>query len=121
LYLKFRKLPFYKISILLKKTEQNESCRAITAVREFKETELDKIWHVLHVKCEEKWGRKLNSFDCVRISKRSPDYLKYISDRQQKKFNRYDDILSPDYTRELQIKNSSASGNPPSVNGRYRN
>lgn len=50
---------------------------------------------MVHLKCEEKWGRKLNSFDCVRISKRSPDYLKYLQDKQQKRFTNYDDILSP--------------------------
>ena len=90
-------LPFYKISISLKKTDQSVSGRSISVIREFSDTDLDRVWHMLHVKCLEKWGRQLSSFDCVLISKRSPDYLQFIRDRQQKKFIRYDDILSPEY------------------------
>ena len=69
----------------LKKSDQSVSGQTISVIREYKEPDLDRVWHMLHVKCEEKWGRKLSSFDCVKISKRSPHYLKWIKDRQKKK------------------------------------
>jgi hypothetical protein len=90
-------MPFYEIFISLKKTDQSISGRSISVIREYKDGDLDRVWHMLFVKCQEKWGHKLHLFDCVLISKRSPDYLKFIRDQQQKKFNRYDDILSPEY------------------------
>ena len=114
-------LPFYKITIGLKSTEQKDPKQTISVVREFKETDLDRIWHILNVKCEEKWGRKLNAFDCVKISKRSPDYRKYVRDRQQKAFNQYDDILSPEYTLVPTNKYSISDNSPQSVYGQYRN
>jgi hypothetical protein len=114
-------LPFYKITIGLKNTEQKEPRQTISVVREFGETDLDRIWHILHVKCEEKWGRKLHAFDCVKISKRSPDYRKYIRDRQQKTFNQYDDILSSDHTLIPSNKSSDSVNIPKSVYGQYRN
>jgi hypothetical protein len=75
---------------------------------------------MLHVKCEEKWGRKMNSFDCVTISKRSPHYLKWIKDRQQKKFNKYDDILSPVNIPKANF-DKPLNNSPQSANGKYRN
>ena len=113
-------MPFYKISVSLKKGDQPATRLNITVVREYQEPDLDRVWHMIHVKCEEKWGRKLNSFDCVRISKRSPDYLKYISDRQQKKFNKYDDILSP-VDIPAESKTRTESKKPQTINGKYRN
>ena len=113
-------MPFYKISISLKKGDQSVSGQMISVIREYKEPDLDRIWHMLHVKCEEKWGRKLSSFDCVRISKRSPHYLKWIKERQQKTFNNYDDILSPVYIPVLET-DKPLNKNPQSVNGKYRN
>ena len=56
-------MPFYKISISLKKSDQSVSGQTISVIRDYKEPDLDRVWHMLHVKCEEKWGRKLNSFD----------------------------------------------------------
>jgi len=114
-------LPFYKITIELKIAEQKEPRQTISVVREFRETDLDRIWHILNVKCEEKWGRKLNAFDCVKISKRSPDYRKYIRDRQQKAFNEYDDILSPDNILVPLNKPFDSINSPQSVYGQYRN
>jgi hypothetical protein len=114
-------LPYYKITIGLKNTEQKEPKRTISVVREFVETDLDRIWHILYVKSEEKWGRKLNAFDCVKISKRSPDYKKYVRDRQQKTFNQYDDILSPADTSIPSNKSSAPVNIPQSVYGQYRN
>jgi hypothetical protein len=113
-------LPFYKITISLKKSDQSAQKQAISVIREYEESDLDRVWHAVHVKCEQKWGRKLNSFDCVRISKRSPDYLKYVKDKQQKKFNNYDDILSPVYI-PMETKANSEPKRPQSVNGKYRN
>jgi len=113
-------LPFYKISVSLKKSDQPAARQTISVVREYLDSDLDRLWHMVHVKCEEKWGRKLNSFDCVRISKRSPDYLKYLKDKQQKKFNNYDDILSPVYI-PLESKTNTESKKTQSVNGKYRN
>jgi len=118
---KRKKLPFYKITIGLKSIEQKEPRQTISVIREFRETDLDRIWHMLNVKCEEKWGRKLKNFDCVRISKRSPDFKKYIRDRQQKAFNQYDDILSPACTLVPSNKSSNSVNSPQSVYGQYRN
>ena len=117
--LKKTKTPFYKITIELKNIEQKESRQAISVVREYRETDLDRIWHMLNVKCEEKWGRKLNSFDCVRISKRSPEYLKYIQGMQRKLYDKYDDLLSTEYM--IQPMSSPAENRPQAVNGKYRN
>ena len=113
-------MPFYKISISLKKSDQSVSGQTISVIREYREPDLDRVWHMLHVKCEEKWGRKLNSFDCVKISKRSPHYLKWIKDRQQKTFNKYDEILSPLYISMVD-SDKPLNKNPQSVNGKYRN
>lgn len=113
-------MPFYKISISLKKNDQSVSGQTISVIREYKEPDLDRVWHMLHVKCEEKWGRKMNSFDCVRISKRSPHYLKWIKERQQKTFNNYDDILSPVYI-PMSETDKALNIRPQSVNGKYRN
>ncbi|HEY4937136.1 MAG TPA: hypothetical protein VII44_11175 [Puia sp.] len=110
----------YKITITLKKSEQQGSGQLISVIREYKEFELDRTWHFLNVKCEEKWGRKLNSFDCVRISKRSPDYLKYIKDLQHKKYNKYDDLLSTDYIPRSSENNPTKIPVKQAVNGRYR-
>jgi hypothetical protein len=114
-------LPFYKITITLKKNELQGSGQLISVVREYKEFELDRIWHFLNVKCEEKWGRKLNSFDCVRISKRSPDYLKYIKALQNEKYNKYDDLLSNDYIPRSSESNQVKIPQKQAINGRYRN
>ena len=113
-------MPFYKITITLKKSELQGSGQLISVVREYKEFDLDRIWHFLNVKCEEKWGRKLNSFDCVRISKRSPDYIKYIRALQHKKYNKYDDLLSTDYIPQSSENNLAKISQKQAVNGRYR-
>jgi hypothetical protein len=113
-------LPFYKITISLKKGDQPAARQSISVIREYTEPDLDRVWHTVHLKCEEKWGRKLNSFDCVRISKRSPDYLKFLKEKQQKTFNNFDDILSPVYI-PVETKANSEPKRPQSVNGKYRN
>ena len=114
-------MPHYKIFISLKKNDQASSGQMISVIREFNEFDLDRIWHMLNMKCESKWGRKLNSFDCVMISKRSQDYRKYVKNLQQKKFNRYEDLLSTDHLPEQTNNRHDANTKSQSVNGKYRN
>jgi hypothetical protein len=109
------KLPLYKVTIFLEKDEQMTAGRMISVFREFKDPDLDRIWHILENKCAVKWGRKMNSFDCVMISKRSPDYLKYVRDLQRAKNQLYVSYSSPDH----RIRRVNSKQIP--VNGKYRN
>ncbi|MHA4810214.1 hypothetical protein ACX0G9_19030 [Flavitalea flava] len=78
-------MPFYKIMVLLRPTSYPGTPREISVIRYLKETDIDKVWHMLDIKSREKWAEAVKDFDCVQISKRSADYQVYLKQEAGKK------------------------------------
>jgi len=84
-------MPFYWISFTIRsRTDAQE--QTIVAYRQYPETDIDKVWHQLHVKCQQKYGGSLKVFDCVSFSKRSTHYQAYLRQEHDKKHSGSDKI-----------------------------
>ena len=58
--------------------ETSSTDRVITVVRQYKEPDIEKVWHILEVKSRKKWDMTMKSFSCVQNSKRSEDYQEFL-------------------------------------------
>jgi len=71
-------MPFYRIDITLRCAKPPGPDRVVSVVRQYREPDIEKIWHVLELKSRQKWDTALKTFSCVQISKRSTDYQEYL-------------------------------------------
>ena len=71
-------MPYYKISFTLSNPTDRQKDQPVKTYRQYKETDIDRVWHLVEKKCREKWNDRLIGFDCVIFSKRSPDYQEYL-------------------------------------------
>jgi hypothetical protein len=85
-------MPFYKIDIRLRCAQPPGPERVISVVRQYKEPDIEKVWHILEVKSRKKWESAMKAFSCVQISKRSEEYQEYLK-RQGKGPAQEDDEL----------------------------
>jgi hypothetical protein len=63
-------MPYYKITIRLKQ-------KILVVYRQYKETDIERVWSVLENKCRQKWASQLQEFTCIILGKRSNDYREY--------------------------------------------
>lgn len=73
-------MPFYRIDITLRCASPTGSDRVISVVRQYKEPDIEKVWHILEVKSRKKWDTAMKSFACVQISKRSKEYQGFLKE-----------------------------------------
>lgn len=78
-------MPIYKITLVLRSEGPPYQNATRLVFREYPSADLDAVWHKLLLKSEEKWGRDLKDFDCVMISKRSPQYRNFLKDQAHQK------------------------------------
>jgi hypothetical protein len=71
-------MPVYKVVFLLKADSNNPQAQRREVFRQYEEANIEVVWQKLENKCRGQWAGRLEAFDCVMISKRSPDYRKYL-------------------------------------------
>lgn len=64
-------MPLYLVRVKLRRSVLTE------VVREIPDRDLERVYQKLFYLCQKKYDSKLESFDCVMISKRSPKALQY--------------------------------------------
>ncbi|WP_336516478.1 hypothetical protein [Pollutibacter soli] len=65
-------MPYFLISLKFK------SRPSVQVVREFPDASVELVFQKLHYKSQEKYGRELIYFNCVMLSKQSPEARAFI-------------------------------------------
>ncbi len=72
-------MPYYFITLKLKNR------MPVQVIREYTDTNLEIVFQKLHYKAEEKYGRDLLYFNCMTLSKQSPEAKAYIERKMKKR------------------------------------
>lgn len=73
-----KRMPHYKITYTLKGKRSS-------GVRELDNPDVEVAYNHFYKKTTDKFGDyDIKNFDCVKLSKKSPDYLKWIANKQKK-------------------------------------
>jgi hypothetical protein len=77
-------MPVYLFTVVTRTGTGRNGVETHAGIREIADTNIDWIFQKAESKCRLKWGEKLESFDVVMISRRSPKYTQLVAKRGER-------------------------------------